>query len=80
MRTRAGTNKLASQAGMTGMGMPRLLWADVKKNPDQARDSQGFIHLQMGTNKFADQSNQQVRFSMPRNQVRSYDLYTLICI
>ena len=42
----SGTNKLASQAGMTGIGMPRIV--DVRKTTDQDRDSQGFIHLQMG--------------------------------
>lgn len=34
--------------------MPRIV--DVRKTVDQDRDSQGFIHLQMGTNRFANQS------------------------
>jgi hypothetical protein len=62
-----GTNKLASQAGMTGFGMPRIVNVDTKKNPEQARDSQGFIHLQMGTNKFANQAGM-TGFGMPRLQ------------
>jgi hypothetical protein len=28
----------------------------VRKTADQDRESQGFIHLQMGTNRFASQS------------------------
>lgn len=36
------------------IGMPRIV--DVRKTVDQDRDSQGFIHLQMGTNRFANQS------------------------
>lgn len=65
----SGTNKLASQAGMTGMGMPRIV--DVRKTNDQDRESQGFIHLQMGTNRFANQSGM-TGFGMPRREITKY--------
>ncbi|KHJ76852.1 calponin family repeat-containing domain protein, partial [Oesophagostomum dentatum] len=65
----SGTNKLASQAGMTGIGMPRIV--DVRKAEDQDRESQGFIHLQMGTNRFANQSGM-TGFGMPRHNITKY--------
>ncbi|VDM16361.1 unnamed protein product, partial [Wuchereria bancrofti] len=65
----SGTNKLASQAGMTGMGMPRIV--DVRKTDEQDRNSQGFIHLQMGTNRFANQSGM-TGFGMPRHNITKY--------
>lgn len=65
----SGTNKLASQAGMTGMGMPRIV--DVRKAIDQDRESQGFIHLQMGTNRFANQAGM-TGFGMPRREITKY--------
>uniref|UniRef100_A0A1I7X5B4 Calponin-homology (CH) domain-containing protein n=1 Tax=Heterorhabditis bacteriophora TaxID=37862 RepID=A0A1I7X5B4_HETBA len=60
----SGTNKLASQAGMTGIGMPRIV-------DDQDRESQGFVHLQMGTNRFANQSGM-TGFGMPRHNITKY--------
>jgi hypothetical protein len=54
---------------MTGFGMPRTVFD--KHNPDQDRDSQGFIHLQMGTNRFASQAGQ-TGFGMPRLNVGKY--------
>ncbi|RCN37987.1 calponin family repeat-containing domain protein [Ancylostoma caninum] len=65
----SGTNKLASQAGMTGIGMPRIV--DVRKADEQDRESQGFIHLQMGTNRFANQSGM-TGFGMPRHNITKY--------
>ncbi|VDP03274.1 unnamed protein product [Soboliphyme baturini] len=65
----SGTNKLASQAGMTGFGMPRSVLG--RYNPDQDRNSQGFLHLQMGTNKYASQAGM-TGFGMPRTNITKY--------
>jgi hypothetical protein len=65
----SGTNKLASQRGMTGFGMPRLVY--TKKQPEQDKRSEGFINLQMGTNKFANQSGM-TGFGMPRHNISKY--------
>ncbi|KAK5966720.1 Calponin family repeat-containing domain protein, partial [Trichostrongylus colubriformis] len=54
---------------MTGIGMPRIV--DVRKAEEQDRESQGFIHLQMGTNKFANQSGM-TGFGMPRHNITKY--------
>jgi hypothetical protein len=43
----------------------------VRKTNDQDRESQGFIHLQMGTNRFANQSGM-TGFGMPRREVTKY--------
>lgn len=68
-RLQSGTNKLASQTGMTGFGMPRSVLG--RYNPIQAPDSQGFIHLQMGTNKFASQAGM-TGIGMPRHNITKY--------
>ncbi|KAI6196091.1 Calponin family repeat-containing domain protein [Aphelenchoides besseyi] len=65
----SGTNKLASQKGMSPIGGVRIV--DVRKTIDQERDSQGFIHLQMGTNRFANQSGM-TGFGMPRHNITKY--------
>lgn len=45
---------------------PRIV--DVRKTNDQDRESQGFIHLQMGTNRFANQSG---TFKTPKQLPKS---------
>lgn len=54
--------------------MPRLTLA--KYNPDATRDSQGFIHLQMGTNRFANQAGM-TGFGMPRHNITHYKVRML---
>ena len=49
---RLGTNKFASQKGMS-MGAVRHV-ADIRAD-DMTQDGQGVINLQAGTNKFASQ-------------------------
>lgn len=49
----AGTNKLASQAGMK-IGTPRHV-ADIRAD-DFVKEGQGVLGLQAGTNKFATQA------------------------
>jgi len=51
-----GTNKLASQAGMRGMGGQRFI-NDIKLE-DASREGQSVIGLQAGTNKGASQAGQ----------------------
>lgn len=43
----------------------------MRKTVEQDRDSQGFIHLQMGTNRFANQSGM-TGFGMPRHNITKY--------
>ena len=49
-----GSNKYASQKGMTGFGQPR--WEVLDPSISwQNRKSQGMVRLQSGTNRFASQ-------------------------
>lgn len=43
----------------------------VRKADEQDRSSQGFVHLQMGTNRFANQSGM-TGFGMPRHNITKY--------
>lgn len=43
----------------------------VRRTEEQDRNSQGFIHLQMGTNRFANQSGM-TGFGMPRHNITKY--------
>lgn len=43
----------------------------MRKTDDQNRDSQGFIHLQMGTNRFASQSGM-TGFGQQRLNITKY--------
>lgn len=43
----------------------------MRKTEEQDRNSQGFVHLQMGTNRFANQSGM-TGFGMPRHNITKY--------
>jgi len=62
-----GSNKYASQKGMTGFGQPR--WEVLDPSISwQDRKSQGMVRLQSGTNKFASQAGfLQSSIGMPRD-------------
>jgi hypothetical protein len=51
--------------------MPRTVGYERIPLPEQAKDSQGFIHLQMGTNKYASQAGM-TGFGMPRHNLTKY--------
>ncbi|EJW87508.1 hypothetical protein WUBG_01585 [Wuchereria bancrofti] len=60
-----GSNKYASQKGMTGFGQPR--WEVLDPSISwQNRKSQGMVRLQSGTNRFASQQGM-TGFGTPRN-------------
>lgn len=72
LRVQCGTNKYASQKGMTAMGAIRLNVGKIhyKENWDPGMDKKGetVVPMQAGTNKFASQSGEVVIGSR-RNQL-----------
>ena len=54
LSVQTGTNKFASQSGMTCFGASRNVW-DTRAG-DMSRESQAVLTMQTGTNKHASQS------------------------